>query len=244
MPPASAGSSLRRAGTDASREQTHDDEARSTARCPPQVDLPAMDREILALWRETRHRSSAVARRRPPDGPRWIFYEGPPTANGMPGTHHVEARVFKDVFPRYKTMQGYQVPRKAGWDCHGLPVELAVEKELGFSGKQDIEAFGIAEFNAQCRESVLRHVDEFEQMTERMGYWVDMAQAYRTMDAAVRRERVVVAQADLRQGPARTRTTGSRRTAPAAGPALSDHELGSQGLRDGASTRRSTCASR
>ena len=88
------------------------------------------------------------------DGPRWTFYEGPPTANGMPGTHHVEARVFKDVFPRFKTMKGYHVARKAGWDCHGLPVELAVEKELGFSGKQDIEAYGIAEFNAKCRESV------------------------------------------------------------------------------------------
>lgn len=110
------------------------------------------------------------------------FYEGPPTANGMPGTHHVEARVFKDIFPRYRTMKGFNVPRKAGWDCHGLPVELAVEKELGFTGKQDIEKYGIAEFNARCKESVLRHVDEFESMTSRMGYWVDMDQAYWTMD--------------------------------------------------------------
>jgi isoleucyl-tRNA synthetase len=101
----------------------------------------------------------------------------------MPGTHHVEARVFKDVFPRYRTMKGYHVPRRAGWDCHGLPVELAVEKELGFSGKQDIEKYGVAEFNAKCRESVERHVDAFEAMTARMGYWVDMKQAYRTMDA-------------------------------------------------------------
>ena len=116
------------------------------------------------------------------DGPRWVFYEGPPTANGMPGTHHVEARVFKDIFPRYRTMKGFNVPRKAGWDCHGLPVELAVEKELGFTGKQDIEKYGIAEFNARCKESVLRHVDEFESMTSRMGYWVDMDQAYWTMD--------------------------------------------------------------
>ncbi len=100
----------------------------------------------------------------------------------MPGTHHVEARVFKDVFPRYRTMKGYHVPRKAGWDCHGLPVEIAVEKELGFSGKPDIEAYGVAEFNAKCRESVERHVDAFEEMTERMGYWVDTDQAYRTMD--------------------------------------------------------------
>ena len=83
-------------------------------------------------------------------GRHWTFYEGPPTANGMPGTHHVEARVFKDVFPRFKTMKGYHVPRMAGWDCHGLPVELAVEKELGFTGKPDIEAYGIAEFNASA----------------------------------------------------------------------------------------------
>ncbi|MBO0840499.1 MAG: class I tRNA ligase family protein, partial [Sciscionella sp.] len=115
------------------------------------------------------------------DGPRWVFYEGPPTANGMPGTHHVEARVFKDVFPRYRTMKGYSVPRRAGWDCHGLPVELAVEKELGLSGKPDIEKIGIAEFNAHCRESVQRHVDEFEALTERMGYWIDLAHPYRTM---------------------------------------------------------------
>lgn len=100
----------------------------------------------------------------------------------MPGAHHIEARVFKDVFPRYRTMKGYHVARKAGWDCHGLPVELAVEKELGFSGKPEIEAFGIAEFNAKCRESVTRHTDEFTKLTERMGYWVDLDEAYRTMD--------------------------------------------------------------
>ena len=110
-----------------------------------------------ALARDAR--SSTGRWRRPTDGPSWVFYEGPPTANGMPGAHHVEARVFKDLFPRFKTMKGYHVPRKAGWDCHGLPVELAVEKELGFTGKQDIEAYGVAEFNAKCRESVLRHVD-------------------------------------------------------------------------------------
>ena len=112
----------------------------------------------------------------------WTFYEGPPTANGRPGTHHIESRTFKDVFPRFRTMQGYQVNRKGGWDCHGLPVELAVEKELGFSGKADIEAFGIAEFNARCRESVQRHVDLWEQMTDRMGCWIDMREPYRTMD--------------------------------------------------------------
>ena len=117
-----------------------------------QVDLPALEHRVLDLWSEQDVFARSLARTA--DGPRWVFYEGPPTANGMPGTHHVEARVFKDVFPRYRTMKGYHVPRKAGWDCHGLPVELAVEKELGFSGKQDIEAYGVAEFNARCRESV------------------------------------------------------------------------------------------
>jgi isoleucyl-tRNA synthetase len=147
---------------------------------PPQVDLPALERGVLALWEEQQTFARSVELTR--DGEPWTFYEGPPTANGMPGTHHVEARVFKDVFPRFQTMRGRYVARKGGWDCHGLPVELAVEKELGFSGKADIEAFGVAEFNARCRESVLRHVDAFEQMTERMGYWVDTEHPYRTMD--------------------------------------------------------------
>jgi len=147
---------------------------------PAHVDLPALEHEVLRRWRDRK-----VFRRsleKTAGGPVWMFYEGPPTANGMPGTHHVEARVFKDVFPRFKTMKGFHVPRKAGWDCHGLPVEIAVEQELGFSGKQDIERYGVAEFNARCRESVQRHVDAFEQLTERMGYWVDLADAYRTMD--------------------------------------------------------------
>jgi isoleucyl-tRNA synthetase len=147
---------------------------------PAHVDLPAMERAILDRWdvEGTFHSSLASSEGRP----LWVFNEGPPTANGTPGAHHVEARVFKDIFPRYRTMKGYHVPRKAGWDCHGLPVELAVEKELGFTGKGDIERFGIAEFNAKCRESVLRHVDEFNQMTRRMGFWVDMDDAYWTMD--------------------------------------------------------------
>ncbi len=149
---------------------------------PPQVDLPALEHEVLDFWRENKTFDKSLDRAG--DRPRWTFFEGPPTANGRPGTHHVEARVFKDVFPRFKTMQGYLVERKAGWDCHGLPVELAVEKELGFSGKGDIEAFGVAEFNDKCRESVLRHVDAFEEMTERMGYWVDTSDPYRTMDPA------------------------------------------------------------
>jgi len=148
---------------------------------PAHADLPALEHEMLARW--NRNRTFEDSLKQTEGGPRWTFYEGPPTANGMPGVHHIEARVFKDLFPRFKTMQGFHVKRKAGWDCHGLPVEVAVEKELGLSGKKDIEAYGVAEFNARCRESVLRHVDAFSALTTRMGYWIDLSTAYRTMDA-------------------------------------------------------------
>ncbi|WP_116452783.1 isoleucine--tRNA ligase [Blastococcus litoris] len=152
------------------------------AALPPQVDLPAVEQRILQRWEEGKvfDRTLEASAGKP----QWVFYEGPPTANGRPGTHHIEARAFKDVFPRFKTMQGYHVPRRAGWDCHGLPVEIAVEQELGFAGKPDIERYGIAEFNARCRESVERHVDAFSDLTRRMGYWVDMSTAYWTMDPA------------------------------------------------------------
>ena len=144
-----------------------------------QIDLPAMESQILQFWSKNNIFEKSVTTR---DGaPRWSFYEGPPTANGKPGTHHIEARVFKDLFPRFQTMKGKQVIRKAGWDCHGLPVEIAVEKELGFTGKADIEKFGVAAFNDKCRESVQRHVDEFTDMTKRMGFWVDFDEAYWTM---------------------------------------------------------------
>ncbi|MFW5417394.1 isoleucine--tRNA ligase [Nocardiopsis sp. CNT-189] len=147
---------------------------------PAQIDLPAVEREVLERWSEQKVFERSLEQTR--GGPSWVFYEGPPTGNGKPGVHHVEARAFKDVFPRFKTMKGFRVDRKAGWDCHGLPVEVAVEKELGISGKKQIEEYGVAEFNRRCRESVLRHVDAFSEMTRRMGYWVDMDDAYRTMD--------------------------------------------------------------
>ncbi|MBS5254034.1 MAG: class I tRNA ligase family protein, partial [Cutibacterium granulosum] len=157
-------------------------EAGRYAAVPPQVDLPAMEHEIIDLWHRQHTFEKTLEATK--DGEPWTFFEGPPTANGQPGTHHVEARVFKDVFPRYRTMRGYHVDRKAGWDCHGLPVELAVEKELGFSGKPDIEQYGVEPFNAKCRESVTRHVDAFRELTERMGYWVNMDDAYWTMKSS------------------------------------------------------------
>ncbi len=189
---------------------------------PPQVDLPALEREVLDFWNEHRIFEKSVDRNA---GARtWTFYEGPPTANGRPGTHHIESRTFKDVFPRFRTMQGYQVNRKGGWDCHGLPVELAVEKELGFSGKADIEAFGIAEFNARCRESVQRYVDLWEQMTDRMGCWIDMRRPYRTMDP----EYVESVWWALQQIHAKGLLVEDYRVAPycpRCGTGLSDHEL-------------------
>ena len=189
---------------------------------PARIDLPAMEQEVLGFWdaNDVFHRSLAATR----DGEPWVFYEGPPTANGMPGTHHIEARVFKDVFPRFKTMQGRFVPRKAGWDCHGLPVELAVERELGFSGKGDIEAFGIEEFNAKCRESVLRHVSEFGAMTERMGYWVDMDDAYWTMSSDYI-ESVWWSLAQIQKAGLLVEDHRVSPYCPRCGTTLSDHEL-------------------
>ncbi len=135
---------------------------------------------MLQRWRERDVFRESVRRREGAEP--FVFYEGPPTANGRPGAHHVLSRVFKDVFPRYRTMRGHLVHRKAGWDCHGLPVELQVEQELGFETKDDIERYGVAEFNAKCRESVLAYVDEWDRLTERIGFWIDTADAYFTLD--------------------------------------------------------------
>ena len=145
----------------------------------PKQSFPELEERILERWRERDvfHRSFANRE----GAPLWSFYEGPPTANGRPGSHHVLARVFKDIYPRFKTMAGHQVPRKAGWDCHGLPVELEVERELGITSKEEIEEFGIAEFNARCRESVFRYVEDWNKLTERIGFWLDLDDPYVTM---------------------------------------------------------------
>lgn len=189
---------------------------------PASVDLPEMERSILDFWKSHSIFEKSLEARS--QGEPWTFYEGPPTANGMPGTHHIEARVFKDVFPRYQTMKGKFVTRKAGWDCHGLPVEIAVEKELGFSGKGDIEKFGIAPFNQKCKESVTRHVDAFTRMTERMGFWVDFDQAYWTMAP----EYVESVWWSLKQVWSKGLLVQDHRVAPycpRCGTGLSDHEL-------------------
>ena len=142
--------------------------------------FPKLEEEIIRFWKENDTFRKSVEER-PEDNP-YVFYEGPPTANAKPGVHHVLARVFKDLFPRYKTMRGYRVERKAGWDTHGLPVELEVERELGLKSKPEIEEFGIEEFNRRCRESVFRYVKDWEALTERIGFWVDMENPYVTYD--------------------------------------------------------------
>jgi isoleucyl-tRNA synthetase len=146
----------------------------------PAFDLVALEEEVLARWRE--HDVFAESLRRREGAPEWVFYEGPPTANGRPGIHHVWARTFKDLYPRFQTMRGHYVPRKAGWDCHGLPVEIEVEKELGFTGKHEIEEYGIAAFNQRCRDSVLRYVEDWSALTTRIGMWLDTKDAYWTLD--------------------------------------------------------------
>ena len=142
------------------------------------VDFPALDARILKFWKDHGIFEKSLEGRE--DAPLYVFYEGPPTANGKPGSHHVVARIFKDLFPRYKTMCGYRVPRKAGWDTHGLPVELEVERRLGIDGKGQIEAYGVAAFNQLCKESVTAYLEEWERFTERIGFWVDMDDAYYT----------------------------------------------------------------
>src|SRR4051794_28222474 len=128
----------------------------------PNQSFPELETRVLDRWRERDVFEASLRSRAGAE--RWVFYEGPPTANGRPGAHHVLARVFKDIYPRYKTMQGYLVERKGGWDCHGLPVEIGIEKELGISSKEEIEDYGIAEFNQRCRESVFTYLEEWNQL--------------------------------------------------------------------------------
>ncbi len=145
----------------------------------PAVSFPRLEEQVLEFWKTRGVVKEALEEK--PGRPRFVFYEGPPTANNKPGLHHVWARVFKDIYCRYKTMRGFFVPRKAGWDCHGLPVELEIEKELGLERKADIEKYGIDRFNAECRKSVQRYVVDWERLTERIGFWLDVQDAYWTM---------------------------------------------------------------
>lgn len=152
-----------------------------------EFNLPQLEEKVLDFWKKYNiFEKSLIQRKQSRDGQGksaakvFNFWEGPPTANGSPGLHHMLSRAYKDIIPRYKAMRGYYVPRKAGWDTHGLPVEIGVEKALGFKSKKDIEKFGIAEFNQKCKESVWQYKDEWEKITERTGYWVDMKNPYVT----------------------------------------------------------------
>jgi len=142
------------------------------------LDVTAMEDGVLKFWKAEKIFEKTLEQRE--DAPEYVFYEGPPTANGLPGVHHVEARAFKDIFPRYKIMRGYRVSRRGGWDTHGLPVEIEIEKRHGFNNKQQIEEYGIDKFNAECRKSVFDYIQEWEKLTDRIAFWVDLEEAYVT----------------------------------------------------------------
>jgi isoleucyl-tRNA synthetase len=144
----------------------------------PKLNITLLEEGVLRYWQI--HQVFQKSMKEREGNPEYVFFEGPPTANGKPGAHHVLARVFKDIFPRYKTMQGFHVTRRGGWDTHGLPVEIEVEKKLGINNKQQIENYGIEKFNALCRESAFSYIQEWERLTDRIGYWVDLQTAYVT----------------------------------------------------------------
>ncbi len=142
------------------------------------LDVNVMEEAVLKFWKEQEiFKKTGLLRK---DSPEYVFFEGPPTANGRPGVHHVEARAFKDIFPRYKIMNGYHVSRRGGWDTHGLPVEIEIEKRHGFTNKQQIENYGIAKFNEECRKSVFDYIQDWERLTDRIAFWVDLEDAYVT----------------------------------------------------------------
>ena len=142
------------------------------------MDFVSREQEVLAFWKENHIFEKSCEHRA--GGETFTFYDGPPTANGKPHIGHVLTRTFKDIVPRYRTMKGYHVLRKAGWDTHGLPVELEVEKSLGINGKPQIEAYGVEPFIQKCKESVWKYLSEWEVMSDRVGYWADMENPYVT----------------------------------------------------------------
>ena len=140
------------------------------------VSFPQLEAEIGAFWKEQQIYEKSLSARA--DAPSFVFYEGPPTANGLPHPGHCLTRAIKDLFPRYRTMRGYRCERKAGWDTHGLPVEVEVCKELGIHTKEEIEQYGVEKFIAKCQQSVWRYMQEWERLTERLGFWMHLDEAY------------------------------------------------------------------
>src|ERR1700754_1540024 len=191
-----------------------------------QLNLPTIEKEILAKWKESRAFEKSVELRN--GATPFIFYEGPPSANGMPGIHHVISRTLKDLVCRYKTMQGFQVKRKGGWDTHGLPVELGVEKLLGIT-KEDIgKKISIEEYNQRCREEVLRYKDKWDELTMKMGYWVDLNNPYITFDNKYI-ETLWWLLKQLYQKGLLYESVSIQPYSPAAGTGLSSHELNQPG---------------
>src|SRR3954469_1934699 len=190
------------------------------------LNLPFIEKEILTKWKENNAFEKSVKLR---DGAQpFVFYEGPPSANGMPGIHHVISRTLKDLVCRYKTMRGFQVKRKGGWDTHGLPVELGVEKELGIT-KEDIgEKISVEEYNQKCREAVLRYKDKWDELTTKMGYWVDLNNPYITFDNKYI-ETLWWLLKQLYEKGLLYESVSIQPYSPAAGTGLSSHELNQPG---------------
>ncbi|MDD5315111.1 MAG: class I tRNA ligase family protein, partial [Bacteroidales bacterium] len=189
-------------------------------------DLPAMQEKIVEKWnREETFRRSVEDR---PQAPSFVFFEGPPSANGIPGIHHVISRTIKDAVCRYKTQRGYRVERRAGWDTHGLPVELSVEKQLGIT-KEDIgKSISVEEYNAVCRKEVMRYTRQWEVLTEKMAYWVDMSRPYVTYHNSYI-ETVWYLLRDIYQKGLLYKGYSIQPYSPAAGSGLSSHELNQPG---------------
>ena len=190
------------------------------------LDLPAINKEVLKAWEEDQVFEKSLSTRK--DRPSFIFYEGPPSANGTPGIHHVMSRTIKDIFCRFKTQQGYFVPRKAGWDTHGLPVELGVEKSLGIT-KEDIgKSISVAEYNKTCRKEVMKYTDMWEDLTHKMGYWVDMENPYITYETKYIETLWYILKTFYKKGLLYKGYT-IQPYSPAAGTGLSTHELNQPG---------------
>src|SRR6478735_8269805 len=190
------------------------------------LNLPVIEQEILAKWGENQAFEKSVSLRN--DAPSFVFYEGPPSANGMPGIHHVISRTLKDLVCRYKTMRGFQVNRKAGWDTHGLPIELGVEKELGIT-KEDIgKKISVEEYNKKCREAVMRYKDKWDDLTKKMGYWVDLNDPYITFDNNYI-ETLWYLLSKMYEKGLLYESVSIQPYSPAAGTGLSSHELNQPG---------------
>ena len=190
------------------------------------LDLPGFSSDILAQWHENKIFEKSLDQRA--DAPTFIFYEGPPSANGIPGIHHVMARTIKDIFCRYKTQKGFLVKRKAGWDTHGLPVELGVEKELGITKDSIGKTITVEEYNKACREAVMKYTALWNQLTEKIGYWVDMENPYVTYKSKYIESVWWIIQQIYKKGLLYKGYT-IQPYSPKAGTGLSSHELNQPG---------------